>query len=450
SEPTKYIPNVKKAAAQNNAVVQDEEYDEDEDEEKGRTKTVPKIIAVVLALVVVLGITFTMLSHFGYFSTGNEKKVPNFINQTYSAEDFTKKYPDFKFKIVQKVDASKAPDTILGQNPPAGEKIDPENTTITLTVSTNAEMITIPKGLMGSEYTDVISKLEIAGLQVKLKKVDASEYSNDIDPGTVVNVTPSEETLVSKNSVVVVEYISYDEGKEELVLVPDVSNLTETAAKQILKTSGFNVTTNYEYSDKVQDGSVIKNSLAKTKVPKGSSITLTVSKGNKKEQTVNITLQLPDKDSERVSSRVTLDGTTVKEEKLVLDGSDYKITVKGSEESSVVKFYVDGNLFYKCNINFASDKPKPENESLYDLDNPPEDDEDDTPATKKSGKGTIPDVIGSTKSEAMIWLKREGFSKLKIESIESDKVGSGDVAKVSPGVGKTVDYNTEVVLYVKD
>ncbi|MBP9988679.1 MAG: serine/threonine protein kinase, partial [Ruminococcus sp.] len=33
SEPTKYIPNVKKAAAQNNAVVQDEEYDEDEDEE---------------------------------------------------------------------------------------------------------------------------------------------------------------------------------------------------------------------------------------------------------------------------------------------------------------------------------------------------------------------------------------------------------------------------------
>lgn len=384
TEPTKYIPTVKKSSQ---ASVIDDEDDDEDDDEIGRTRTIPIIIGVVFALVVVLGVTFGLLFHFGYFSTTKELKVPDFVNQVYSAEVFTKEYADFKFKIEERVDASKTPDTILNQNPPAGEKIDPSSVVITLTIATNTEMIQIPTGLKGSEYTDVVSKLEIAGLQVKPKEVDASEYSNDIDGGTVVSVSPAEGSLVSSKTVVTIEYISYDEGDAQLVMVPDVSKLSETVAKQVLKNSGFNVTTKYEYSNTVNKDSVINVNPVGTKVPKGSTVTITVSKGQITEQTVNLTLRLPDSNEENASIRIMLDGSTVKTDEVVLDGSHYTFSVTGSEALSVIKVYVDGKLYYKCNINFTSDEPKPTNDTTYNFDEDPEEeytgDKTTTTTTKK-------------------------------------------------------------------
>lgn len=434
TEPTKYIPTVQTESG----YVADDSDDYEPTPTK-KVKTAPMIIGIVAGLLVVLGVAFALLYHFGYFTGVKEKKVPNFINKTYSAEEFAKEFPDFKFKIEETVDASKTPNTVIAQNPEAGERIDPAKTVITLTVSLNSEMVTVPSGLTGSEYTAVVSKLEIAGLQVKLKEVDAKEYSNDIEGGTVVAVSPSEGTMVSAKSVVTVEYISYDEGKQELVLVPNVSNLDENTAKQVLKSSGFNVTTSYSFSNTVKNGSVISNTLAGTKIPKGSAVTITVSRGVQVEQTVEITIDLPDKNNEPVQLVVTLDGTTIKSTPVNLNGDSYSFSVKGFEALSVVKVFLDANLYYKCNINFTNVSPKPTNEITYNIDE----------TTTKGTSGIIPNVVGESESTAKTILRNAGFTNIYVETVSSTSVNAGEVVETSPSSGKTVNYDTAITLRVR-
>ena len=429
NEPTKYIPNITNSIKKVDPVV-----DEEEEEPEVRNRTIPILIGIITGLVVVLAVAFGVLFKLGYLSGNSQIKVPNFIGAIYDEEEFETKYPDLTFDISEKVDTSVTPNQIISQTPEKGTKIDPKKTIIELVVATNTELVEIPDDLIGIDYVSAVTKLTSLGFNVKEKEVEQKDYPG-IAAGTVVSVNPKGGNKVSANSTVTLEYVSYDETKEKLVIVPDVSNLDEASAKKVLTSSGFTVSVNSEYSDTISKGYVISNTFKGSKIPSGSNVTITVSKGKLVEQSITITVTLPEYTGQGAVT-ATLDDVTVYSGYLTLDGSPVEVTVKGYEPTSVFKFFVDGKLIYKCNVNFTSSPVALSNVTTYEY--------NDT-TTTISNK-IVPNVYGLPYNEAVNRLNEEGFKNI-------NPVGdteNGVVIKMEPTYGVSVALDKEITLTFGD
>ena len=429
NEPTKYIPNITNSIKKVDPVVEEEE-----EEPEVRNRTIPILIGIITGLVVVLAVAFGVLFKLGYLSGNSQIKVPNFIGAIYDEEEFETKYPDLTFDISEKVDTSVTPNQIISQTPEKGTKINPKKTIIELVVATNTELVEIPDDLIGIDYVSAVTKLTSLGFNVKEKEVEQKDYPG-IAAGTVVSVNPKGGNKVSANSTVTLEYVSYDETKEKLVIVPDVSNLDEASAKKVLTSSGFTVSVNSEYSDTISKGYVISNTFKGSKIPAGSNVTITVSKGKLVEQSITITVTLPEYTGQGAVT-ATLDDVTVYSGYLTLDGSDVEVTVKGYEPTSVFKFFVDGKLIYKCNVNFTSSPVALSNVTTYEY--------NDT-TTTISNK-IVPNVYGLPYNEAVNRLNEEGFKNI-------NPVGdteNGVVIKMEPTYGVSVALDKEITLTFGD
>lgn len=401
NEPTKYIPHITNKVQ----AVDTENDDENSDSPVVKNRTIPILIGIIVALVVVLGTGFGISYSLGLFGGNAKVKVPEFVGKVYSEETFVTQYNKFVFEITEQVDSDATPNEILSQDPVAGEKIDPEKTVINLVIATSSQMVVVPDKLVGADYVSVVTKLTQQGLKVKEKIVKAEDYP-EIDAGTVIKVTPSEGTRVSVDSTVTIEYVSYDENEVQLVPVPNVEGLSERDAKQVLTTSGFTVTAVYEYNDAIKQGYVITNTFAGNKIPKGSSITITVSRGELVEQTTQVHITLPNT-GDFGSVTATLDGTTIITDNRILDGSDYEFTVTGSESTSVFKAFVDGKLVYKCNINFTTTPCNIYNTATYAFDTT-------TEPTEEPSTQNLPNVIGYNADEARTKLDEAGFTNITV------------------------------------
>ena len=429
NEPTKYIPNITNSIKKVDPVVEEEE-----EEPEVRNRTIPILIGIITGLVVVLAVAFGVLFKLGYLSGNSQIKVPNFIGTIYDEEEFETKYPDLTFDISEKVDTSVTPNQIISQTPEKGTKIDPKKTIIELVIATNTELVEIPDDLIGIDYVSAVTKLTSLGFNVKEKEVEQKDYPG-IAAGTVVSINPKGGNKVSANSTVTLEYVSYDETKEKLVIVPDVSNLDEASAKKVLTSSGFTVSVNSEYSDTISKGYVISNTFKGSKIPAGSNVTITVSKGKLVEQSITITVTLPEYTGQGAVT-ATLDDVTVYSGYLTLDGSDVEVTVKGYEPTSVFKFFVDGKLIYKCNVNFTSSPVALSNVTTYEY--------NDT-TTTISNK-IVPNVYGLPYNEAVNRLNEEGFKNI-------NPVGdteNGVVIKMEPTYGVSVALDKEITLTFGD
>lgn len=429
NEPTKYIPNITNSIKKVDPVVEEEE-----EEPEVRNRTIPILIGIITGLVVVLAVAFGVLFKLGYLSGNSQIKVPNFIGAIYDEEEFETKYPDLTFDISEKVDTSVTPNQIISQTPEKGTKIDPKKTIIELVVATNTELVEIPDDLIGIDYVSAVTKLTSLGFNVKEKEVEQKDYPG-IAAGTVVSVNPKGGNKVSANSTVTLEYVSYDETKEKLVIVPDVSNLDEASAKKVLTSSGFTVSVNSEYSDTISKGYVISNTFKGSKIPSGSNVTITVSKGKLVEQSITITVTLPEYTGQGAVT-ATLDDATVYSGYLTLDGSPVEVTVKGYEPTSVFKFFVDGKLIYKCNVNFTSSPVALSNVTTYEY--------NDT-TTTISNK-IVPNVYGFPYNEAVNRLNEEGFKNINAVG----DTENGVVIKMEPTYGVSVALDKEITLTFGD
>lgn len=429
NEPTKYIPNITNSIKKVDPIV-----DEEEEEPEVRNRTIPILIGIITGLVVVLAVAFGVLFKLGYLSGNSQIKVPNFIGAIYDEEEFETKYPDLTFDISEKVDTSVTPNQIISQTPEKGTKIDPKKTIIELVVATNTELVEIPDDLIGIDYVSAVTKLTSLGFNVKEKEVEQKDYPG-IAAGTVVSVNPKGGNKVSANSTVTLEYVSYDETKEKLVIVPDVSNLDEASAKKVLTSSGFTVSVNSEYSDTISKGYVISNTFKGSKIPSGSNVTITVSKGKLVEQSITITVTLPEYTGQGAVT-ATLDDATVYSGYLTLDGSPVEVTVKGYEPTSVFKFFVDGKLIYKCNVNFTSSPVALSNVTTYEY--------NDT-TTTISNK-IVPNVYGLPYNEAVNRLNEEGFKNINAVG----DTENGVVIKMEPTYGVSVALDKEITLTFGD
>lgn len=429
TDATKYIPTVTDTAT----VVQSEDG-EDEDEPEQKNRTIPILIGIILALVVVLGVGFAVLYHLGYITGDVKEKVPQFTGKIYSEEEFDASYPNFKFEVTEKVDAEKTPYEIISQDPEAGTKVE-SGTTVKLIVAINSEMKEIPTKLVGSDYVTVVTQLTKEGFKVKEKTVSKEEYS--LDSGTVVKVSPSEGTRVAVGSEITIEYVTYDDSDTEMIKVPDVSGLTESGARQALSSSGFTVSVNHEYSDNIKKGYVISNTFANTKIPKGSSVTITVSRGVLVERNAKVSFDLPNT-GEGGNITVTLDGVSVLSDNLILDGSSKTVEVTGSESASVLKIFVENTLIYKCNINFTASPAKVSNVTTYTYQKPTE---ATSASDSESETASVPNVVGMSRSQARSALRSNGFTNISFSG-----PNDGVVTTQSPVAGSSASKSSEITV----
>lgn len=147
----------------------------------------------------------------------------------------------------------------------------------------------VPKiiGLTADEAKEAVEKLD-------LTYVVLGEEASDKPAGTIIAVFPSEGTAVKKESEVRVR-ISTGPGEIE---VPDVVKLGKSVAQDQIVTEGLKVgKITEDYSDEIEEGAVIStNPVAKTKVKKGDTVDIVISKGSRIKKTrvpdlIGLTLQ---------------------------------------------------------------------------------------------------------------------------------------------------------------
>ncbi len=109
-----------------------------------------------------------------------------------------------------------------------------------------------------------------------LKPITTYEESDTVDEGVVIGADVDTDTQIEAGSTVTLTVSAGIDG----VIVPDVTERTFEDAESSLINHGFSVNKSESYSDTVEEGRVISQMpLSGNKVPKGSVITVTVSKG---------------------------------------------------------------------------------------------------------------------------------------------------------------------------
>jgi len=179
--------------------------------------------------------------------------------------------------------------TVIDQSPEAGDKVSP-HTNVQITVSKGKETVKVPS-VIGQNRDAAVSTLANAGLSPKAYPVPSNK---PVD--TVVGQDPPAGTVVQKGSRV---RINYSSGPAE-VDVPSVIGLTFDQASSALQAQGFGVKRVDVDSDRPK-GEVVDQSPS-GQAQKGSTITLSVSKGPKLSTVPDVTSQ------DEGSARSSLEG----------------------------------------------------------------------------------------------------------------------------------------------
>ncbi len=154
---------------------------------------------------------------------------------------------------------------IFAQSPAAGTMVK-SGTLITITVSKGTELRKVPD-VVGKSKADATSTLKSAGFAVKVTE----EFSSTVAKDLVISQSPSAGVSVEVGASVT---IVVSKG-EEILIVPDVIDMTEDEAIQTLEDAGFSVLVNYQISP--QDGIVLtQNPIPDSEGRRGDKVTIWV------------------------------------------------------------------------------------------------------------------------------------------------------------------------------
>jgi serine/threonine-protein kinase len=158
---------------------------------------------------------------------------------------------------------------VIDQNPVGGQQAA-VGTKVVITVNTGPSMVTIPTGLKGQKYDQVVTRLK----NLSFTNVTAVEDPNepvDAKANAVTNVSPAEGASVTADTPITVFYAT---GKSQ---VPNFHGLSKTEAQDLADKNGF---TNIEFATETSaepEDSVIKQSIPfGTTVTRTTRITLTI------------------------------------------------------------------------------------------------------------------------------------------------------------------------------
>jgi serine/threonine-protein kinase len=124
------------------------------------------------------------------------------------------------------------------------------------------------------DKTEEQAKEELNKLGLGIKT--STQASSTVESGKIISQSVKSGTSVDKNTTINVVVSSGPAS----VSVPSVVGKSESAATTTLKSSGFTVSVEYEYSDSVDQGNVISQNPTGS-AAEGDTVTITVSQGKK-------------------------------------------------------------------------------------------------------------------------------------------------------------------------
>ena len=156
-------------------------------------------------------------------------------------------------------------------------------TTESMETTEDNEPYLVPK-VVGMSYD---AAKELIGDNLKIKKVE--KYDDGYEEGMVAAQSPESDVEVEKGTEITLTVSKGRDPSKEEVAVPDVEDRSESSAKSTLNELGFRVKVKQAYSSDVKEGYVISQSPSGgTKMQKGSSVIITVSKGEKEVEKVTV------------------------------------------------------------------------------------------------------------------------------------------------------------------
>ena len=227
-----------------------------------------RIIAATLAVALGIG------SWYALIGPGSRIVVPSVVGASIEEANAALAPLGLTSEVIERrFDEDIASGKILESDPSGGDKVDAGGR-VNLVVSKGQERYVIPvlTGLTPSAALKVITSqpLKSAGI--------SEEFNTTIPKGLVISSNPPNGQKVKRDTPV---SILVSKGIEEIALTTYIGQSADQAQNELTE-AGFNVESSFAYSETVAAGAVVSQTPAGVvSAPKGSTITLVVSKGSK-------------------------------------------------------------------------------------------------------------------------------------------------------------------------
>jgi beta-lactam-binding protein with PASTA domain/predicted Ser/Thr protein kinase len=236
----------------------------DEDEEERRRPAMYVLLTIaVLAALGLLG--YGLYQAFGGDDTPMVT-VPSVVGDPEQTALVKLSQAGLQAEVVREPSDTAPEDEVIAQDPAAGRDV-PQDSTVTLTVSTGPEAVQVPdlRGLTLDEATALLADLD---LEVgKITRTDAPDVAED----EVISSDPAGGTDTAPGSKVDLEVGT---GKVE---VPNVVGMTQSEAQNALSKVGLQSESSFTQTDSAAEGTVIEQDPGNGKaVESGSTVKITV------------------------------------------------------------------------------------------------------------------------------------------------------------------------------
>ncbi len=239
-------------------------------------------------------------------------------------------------------------DYVIDVKPEAGTEIK-ENEEVVIVVSNGEEVTRVPN-LENISKEAAVTTLE--GMKFKVSVEE--DFSDTVPEGKVIGTKPVALTELKEGDAVTLIVSKGPEAKK--VKVPSVTGKTEAEAVKELSDAGLKSKVSNKYSDTVEKGLVISQSMPEGReVNENSTIAITVSSGPEVKVTYLASVSIDENpfadegESGLVEIRMDQDGVTKTIYSETVSYSDFPIlidNIKGSSEKEAICYmYVDGELY---------------------------------------------------------------------------------------------------------
>jgi len=242
--------------------------DNHEDAERGRKGLIVVLSLLAVALLAVVGVFL-----FTYNSGPVRTAVPDVRNQPVAVAETMLSSAGFTVKQEPVTSTTVAKGAVVDSAPPVGSAQD-KGSTVTMRVSTGPPQVAVPQ-LNGLTLAQATAALTAAGFTVAPNPTRAVSSPELVDK--VVDSTPRSATQTDINAAVALVLGS---GPQQ-VPIPQVVGLDVGSAQGNLKQLQFASTVENTDSSAQQGKVTAQSPAAGSNAPQGSSVTLTVSRGNR-------------------------------------------------------------------------------------------------------------------------------------------------------------------------
>ena len=312
--------SLKKIDDEDDGYAMDDDYDEDDESDVDPKLEKAVMIGGIAAAVIVAVIIFVVVGNMmGWFSFGSKEKKTTEATTEASTEEAKIKMVDVvglsekaaekdmkeagftNYQFVQENSTDVKEGYVISQNVEAGTEIAKDGQII-ITVSAGAAELDVAD-VKGMDEDAAYETLEKQGF----KPTRSYKFDDEIEEGKAISTDPAAGKKAKAGDTIVI-YIS--QGKEEkTVKVPNLSGLTESAAKGALESNTLTAgNVSYEFNSEVASGLVIRQSVpADTEVKEKTTVDFVISNGaEKKSYKGTVTGSISTADETLAASTVTV------------------------------------------------------------------------------------------------------------------------------------------------